>query len=435
MKIKAVTVIGANGTMGYNISGIFAAFGKCKVYMICRKLEDANNARKNAMLSVKGEAIGENLISQDYSSLKECIEESDIIFESIAENFELKLELNKKINEYTNDTQIICTGTSGLSIQKLAEAFSDEKRKNYLGVHFFNPPYSMVLCEVIPSKYTDKTVIEKIKTYAKNILYRTTVEVKDSPAFLGNRIGFQFINEAIQAAETYKYNGGIDYIDAILGPFTGRNMAPIATADFVGLDVHKAIVDNLYESTDDYAKETFRMPDYLNRIIANGNLGKKTNKGVYQTIRREDGNKEYYVYDIQTGKYREKYQYQFPFVEDMIDTLKVGDYQETFRGFKENQSLEARLCMEFMLKYAVYSLFATNLVGDTISDADAVMADGFSWVPPLALIQALGGAEEFYALCQKRLDQDLLTNVNLKQLIKNLPDSKYDFRRYFKAKR
>ena len=75
--------------------------------------------------------------------------------------------------------------------------------------------------------------------------------MKDSPAFLGNRIGFQFINEALQYAEKYKFNGGIDYIDAILGPFTGRAMSPLVTANFVGLDVHKAIVDNLYENTRD----------------------------------------------------------------------------------------------------------------------------------------------------------------------------------------
>ena len=78
MKIRTVTVIGANGTMGYNISGIFAAFGKCKVYMVCRKKEDGERARKNAMLSVKGEAIGELLIPKEYSALEECIQESDL---------------------------------------------------------------------------------------------------------------------------------------------------------------------------------------------------------------------------------------------------------------------------------------------------------------------------------------------------------------------
>lgn len=435
MKIRTVTVIGANGTMGYNISGIFAAFGKCKVYMVCRKKEDGERARKNAMLSVKGEAIGELLIPKEYSALEECIQESDLVFESVAENLQIKMELNKTIEKYTNERQIICTGTSGLSIKTLSECFSIEKRKNYLGLHFFNPPYNMVLCEVIPSVYTDKEVVEQIKSYVEKVLYRTTVEVKDSPAFLGNRIGFQFINEAIQAAEKYKYNGGIDYIDAILGPFTGRNMAPILTADFVGLDVHKAIVDNLYDQTSDYAKDTFAMPAFLNQMIEKGDLGRKTKKGVYQTIKHENGKKEYRVYDIQTGRYREKYSYKFPFAEDMIETLRVGDYKETFRGFKANQSLEARLCMEFLLKYAVYALYATHMVGDTISDADAVMADGFSWIPPLALIQALGGREEFCRLCTERLGETICKKVDLKQLTKSLPESRYDYRRYFKAKR
>ncbi|MBM6804594.1 3-hydroxyacyl-CoA dehydrogenase family protein, partial [Mediterraneibacter glycyrrhizinilyticus] len=212
------------------------------------------------------------------------------------------------------------------------------------------------------------------------------------------------------------------------------NMAPITTADFVGLDVHKAIVDNLYTSTQDYANATFQLPNFVNKIIDAGNLGRKSHKGLYQTIIRDDGTKRLYVYDILTDSYREKYDYKFPFVEKMIENLKIGDYQKALDSLIENQSLEARLCVEFLLKYALYSLVATNLVGDTIADADSVMADGFGWVPPLALIHALGGTDTFYKLCRERLGEAYFSKAEPGTLPNELPTSKYDYRRYFRAK-
>lgn len=160
-----------------------------------------------------------------------------------------------------------------------------------MGIHLYNPPYNMTLCEVIPSRYTDATKLREVKKYLKEVLLRNVVEVKDEPAFMGNRIGFQFINEALQYAEKYQDNGGIDYIDSIIGPFTGRNMAPLLTSDFVGLDVHKAIVDNIYDNTNDYAHDTFKMPEFALQLISENKLGRKSGAGLYQTIKNPDGSK------------------------------------------------------------------------------------------------------------------------------------------------
>lgn len=88
MHINTVTVIGANGTMGRNISGIFASFGNCKVYMVCRTLEKAIAAKNKAALSVKAEAIEQNLIPCDYSSFEKLVSESDLVFDSIVEDME-----------------------------------------------------------------------------------------------------------------------------------------------------------------------------------------------------------------------------------------------------------------------------------------------------------------------------------------------------------
>lgn len=432
--IKTISVIGANGTMGCNVSGIFASFGDAKVYMVSRSMKKAKKAVAKAAMSVKAEAIIENLIPADYSMLESCIKESDLVFESVAENLNTKLEVNKEIIKYVDEKTIICTGSSGLSIKQIAENLPESIRKNYMGVHFYNPPYSMTLCELIPSIYTDRTLFENVRTYVTDTLYRNAVEVNDSPAFLGNRIGFQFINEALQYAEKYKDNGGIDYIDSILGQFTGRSMAPLVTADFVGLDVHKAIVDNLYQNTNDYARNTFIMPEFAVDMVDKGILGRKTNGGLYKLERSNSGKKKMLVYDISSESYREVIKYSFPFAENMVNSLKVGDYSTAFNTLINNHSIEAQLCLEFLLKYVVYSLNATNLVGDGIHSADDVMASGFSWCPPLALIQALFGVGKFKDLVNERLSKDILDKIDLDMILSKVEMSNYDYRKYFKAK-
>jgi 3-hydroxyacyl-CoA dehydrogenase len=434
MNIRTVTVIGANGTMGCNVSGIFASFGDAKVYMICRKLEDSIKAQAKASMSVKAEAIGSNLIPKTYDDLEKCISESDLIFESVAEDLHIKKDIYTKIAKYLKPYTIIGTGTSGLSINELSNCFNNEMRKNYMGIHMYNPPYNMTLCEVIPSQNTDTNLLDEVKAYLRTILHRKVVEVKDEPAFMGNRIGFQFINEAMQYAETYKDNGGIDYIDAILGPFTGRSMAPLSTSDFVGLDVHKAIVDNVFNNTNDYAHDTFRMPEFAIKLISESKLGRKTGFGLYQAVVNSDGSKTINVFDITSGRYRPRNKYIFPFAKQMIKEFKVGNYSLAFDKLLNNHSIEANICIQFLVKYVIYGIVTTKSIGENIYSADDVMATGFSWIPPLAVIDAFGGVDKFIAIAIEKLPKDFLSQININDILKDVPKSKYDYRPFFKAK-
>lgn len=450
LKIGTVTVIGANGTMGKNVSAIFAAFGKAKVYMISRDLAKSEEAIEKAYQSVRAESIKQNMYPADYTMLEQCVAESDLVFESTAEDWDVKENITKRVALAASkhfkqciDT-VFCSGTSGLSLTKLAECFPPNLQGNYFGMHFFNPPYVMTLCEMTPTKYTKRNIFDSVVDYCKATLNRTAVEVKDSPAFLGNRIGFQFINESMQYAERYKYSGGIDYIDAILGGFTGRNMAPLATANFVGLDIHKAIVDNIYTNTNDFAHDSFILPDFAKQLIKEGKFGKKSGAGLYKTILHDSGVKMQQVYDIEHGTYRDVMKYTFPFVEDMIKALKEGDYGNAFQELKNNHSIEADLCVALLLKYILYSLKTTEFVGYDIHSADDVMATGFNWCPPLALIQALccdKGIEgnlgqtvrEFEKLCVARVDSKVLSSIEFKTLLEKIELSRYDFRKFIKA--
>lgn len=425
LKINKVVVIGGSGTVGRAVSAIFASFGNAKVYMVGRDKEKLEKARHSAALSVRALTVADNLIIKTFDELDECIKKADFVFESVSEDFEIKKKMHEKINKFLKKGAITATGSSGLSIDDLAECYDDSKKESFLGVHFFNPPYNLPLCEIIPSKYNsnNKKIIGELREYLEDVLLRNVVIVKNEPAFLGNRIGFMFLNEALQYADKYKERGGIDYIDSVLGCYTGRSMRPLETIDFVGLDVHKAIVDNVRENSKQDDKDSFVLPEFFNEIVSEGNLGAKTGCGLYKRV---DDDK--LVYDIQSKDYRDVVKYDFSYQKELIDDLSSGKYIEGFNCIKNDKSLESEICLTFLLKYIIYSVEITKEICDDISFCDDAMADGFNWLPPLAMIDILGGVEETCKLCKKYLKKDCSS------LLKNLPKSKYDYRKFIKAK-
>lgn len=431
IKIKTVTVIGVTGTMGANVAGIFASFGDAKIYCLGRDIEKVKKTIPKIINSVKADSIAKKLIPADFSMFDQCVAASDLIFESTAENIAIKKNIAMQVAKAIRPHAISCTGSSGLSITSIAEeCYPEELRGNFFGVHMFNPPYSMPLCELISTNYTDTALRKELKQYLEMTLIRTVVEVKDSPAFLANRIGFQFINEAMQYAETYKDNGGIDYIDAIIGPFTGRSMPPLVTTDFVGLDVHKAIVDNLYQNTCDYAHGTFVFPKFAQKLVEEKRFGRKSGEGLYKMVKCEDGSKRTMVFDINTRVYRDKINYSFPFSDEMKKHIGIGDYDKALHVLVHNHSHEAEICLSFLLKYIVYAIFAAREVSDSVFAADDVMAEGFSWCPPLALYQAFSAVTDVRQLILERIGDDI--NIDIDKLLFHVKASKYDYRHYLK---
>ena len=434
LNITTVTVVGANGTMGTNVSAIFASFGNAKVYMVSRDIEKSKKAAQRAGKTVKADSIIKNLVPADYGILAECVAQSDLVFESAAENLEIKIDLHTRIGQSLKKGAVACTGSSGLSIQRLAECYPEDLRCQFYGVHMFNPPYQLPLCELTASPYSDMELYKELKEYLDQNLHRCVAESKDLPAFLGNRIGFYFINEALIYAERYQDNGGIDYIDSILGPFTGRTMPPITTADFVGLDVHKAIVDNIHENTNDYVHEKFVMPKYVQQLIDKGMLGRKAKQGLYKLVKNDSGDKRMMVWDIKDGEFRDEIKYNFPFAIRMKEHLKVGDYDQAMLELINNRSQEADICLRFLLRYIIYSLYTAEHVGYDLRVADDVMATGFTWCPPFAMMEAFTRVCDLGALMKERLKPEIVSAVDIDHILSLQIKSKYDYRIYFKAK-
>lgn len=427
LNIKTVTIVGANGTMGTNIAGIFASFGNADVFMVCRDFEKSKTAIEKAYRSVRADSIKNKLHPADYSMLADCVKVSDLVFESVAEKIEIKEDITKQIASNVKPDAIVCSGTSGLSINAIASCLPQKMRSRYYGVHMFNPPYSLCLCELIPSADADSKMTELLAKYLRDQLKRTVVFAADEPAFLANRIGFHFLNKALQYAEKYKLRGGVDYIDSILDVFSGRLMPPLATIDFVGLDIHLSIVDNVFQNANDYEKEAFLCPQFVKGLIEQGKKGRKTGEGLYKTVIVE-GKKEKYVYDIVSKQYRKRKQYDFSFSAEMNEKIREGNYKEAIKILAFDKSDEANICLNFLIDYIVYSLNMANSISNSLSAADDAMATGFNWCPPLALYGLLSTVIDVEERAREFEINGLETDV-----FSRMERSKYDYRPFFRV--
>ncbi|MCB1179678.1 MAG: 3-hydroxyacyl-CoA dehydrogenase family protein [Leptospiraceae bacterium] len=394
-EIKTVTILGANGAMGAGSAGVIASFGNAKVHMLARDVSKAQEGIEKAVKSVRTDTIKSRMIPGTYDNdLEKAVSESDWVFELVAESYEIKEPINARIAKVRKPGTIVSTVSSGLSIERLAKSFDSDGKKHYFGTHFFNPPYKMILCELVSHKGSDKKVIKKLGEYLETVLGRAVVYTNDTPAFAGNRIGFQLMNEIALFAEKYADKGGIALMDEIMGGFTGRAMGPLATVDFVGLDVHKAIVDNIYENTNDGARETFKLPTFIQKLIDEGKLGMKSGEGLTKRVKSADGKREKFVYNISTGNYDPYPKIDLAFAKEASAKIAASDYKGAMETIKKAQGFEAELCRYFIKRYVSYSLSIVGEVVENKENADAAMGFGFNWVPASAFVDFLGGVDD-----------------------------------------
>lgn len=151
--------------------------------------------------------------------------------------------------------------------------------------------------------------------------------------------------------------------------------------------------------------------------------------GLYKTVITSSGTKKYLVYDIESDTYRDKINYVFPFSDKMQRLIREGDYKQAFSELVYNHSQEAKICLSFLLRYILYSIFVAGEVCSNIEGADDVMATGFNWCPPIALYQALNEVTDVKSLIRERLDPD----IDIDRLFERIKPSRYDFRPFFKT--
>lgn len=392
VNIQRVVVLGANGTMGAGSAEVFAA-GGCDVVLLARSTEKAREGLVGAQNMAKSLRIGDLMSVGTYDGdFDETISKADLIFEALAEDLEIKKSFFERVDRIRRKDSIVATVSSGLSITDMAKPCSESFRRNFLGVHLFNPPNVIVGTEVIPHAETDPKLVAEMVEMLERRFGRVVTLCRDLPAFAGNRVGFKVLNECAQLAAEH----GVAYIDYLIGPYTGRAMPPLATVDLVGWDVHKAIVDNVHANLKDEAHASFALPTYVAELIEEGHLGNKTpERGGFYRRSKEGGKNVNLVLDPKSGGYRSPTDVAvepIAFVEKMRELHRVGRYTEALAVFLAANGAEADLARKVILGYVSYAL---NRVGDgevvgEARDVDKIMGFGFNWAPPSVLVDVMG---------------------------------------------
>ncbi|GIW40008.1 MAG: 3-hydroxyacyl-CoA dehydrogenase [Candidatus Binatia bacterium] len=397
MELRKVAILGANGTMGAGSAEVFAA-GGCEVFLLARSRDRALEGVRVAQNLAKSERIADRMQVGSYDEdFEKAVGSADLVFEALAEDLQLKSLFFERVDACRRPDSVVATVSSGLSIARMASGRSESFQRHFLGIHLFNPPNVIVGTEVIPHGGTDPELVRELVPLLERRFGRKVVVCRDKPAFCGNRVGFKVLNEVAQLAGRH----GVAFLDYLIGPHTGRAMPPLATVDLVGWDVHKAIVDNVYELVRDEAHEAFRLPDYMARLVDEGRLGNKTpdRGGFYKRVQK-DGRRVELCLDPSTGEYHEPRVEKIPFVERMKELHHVGKYRDAWREFASATGPEAELAHRVVLGYVSYALHRVgpDEVVDHARDVDRIMAFGFNWAPPTVLVDLLGLRETWNLL-------------------------------------
>ncbi len=288
MSIETVFVAGA-GLMGHGIAQVLAAAGR-RVVLYEPDLERARAGRARIAGNLDRAVAKGRLTSGERDAVLERIEavdeigrvaEADLVVEAVFEDVAVKQGLFAQLDRLAPPTTIFATNTSSISIARLGDAVGPERRRRFLGMHFFSPVPVMPLVELIPGAATDPEVVEAIRELAAG-LGKQVIVAADQPGFIVNRILMPFLAEAIRA-----YEAGVGTAEDIdTGARVGLNhpMGPLELADFIGLDVCLNVMRVLHEGL---GGEQFRPPRRLEELVAAGHLGQKTGRGFYVYPRSE----------------------------------------------------------------------------------------------------------------------------------------------------
>lgn len=299
----------------------------------------------------------------------------DWVCEVVVENLKIKQDLFAKVEKIVKPTCIVTTNTSGIPIVDISAKFGPALKKHFLGTHFFNPPRYMKLMEIIPGKETDPAVVDFMIKFSEQNLGKGVVICKDSPNFVGNRIGcFDMANAARLMLEK---GLKVDEVDAIVSKAIGRpGTALFGTMDLVGLDTGYHVTKNLYDAVpDDESRDTFAPLEYLDKMMANKWLGNKTKQGYYKKTKDAKGKTVKLVLDIEKMEYVPATKPKFASITAGSKASGVAaSMKAVFNGDdKAAEYVQAYFCMNF-----IYSANRVGEICDNIIAIDNAMKWGYN---------------------------------------------------------
>ncbi|MBS7402435.1 MAG: 3-hydroxyacyl-CoA dehydrogenase/enoyl-CoA hydratase family protein [Oscillospiraceae bacterium] len=395
--INKAVVFGA-GVMGASIAGLLASVGVETVLLDIvppQGLTDEEKAKgltedsyefrnrfslagldrikkpRNNMTLSKG-AVKNVRIGNTTDNLDE-IDDADWIVEAVSERIDIKQSVLKQIAPHRKPDAIVSSNTSGVNCTNIVSVMDDEFKKYFMGTHFFNPPRWMALFEMIPTQWTDKGAYERMQHFAENGLGKVVCHAKDTPNFVGNRIGVFAAVTALRLAEKYGYD--VPTLDLLTGPIMAHpKSATCKTCDMVGIDVLAAVAGNvLAVSNDEREKVEYDLPQYVKDMVTDGHLGDKVKNGFYK---KEiiDGKKTVLCYDHASKTYINKKADEVPAIAEAKNHPNKYEFM-TFGG----DSKEQQFTYEFNKTVLLYAARLVPEIADDYKEIDKALVSGFNW--------------------------------------------------------
>lgn len=334
-----------------------------------------------APLSIKSKASC--IQPANYDQHLEWLKDCDLVIEAIAERMDWKRDLYARIAPYLGESCVFASNTSGLSINQLAEAFPEDLRHRFCGIHFFNPPRYMHLVELIPCQASDADMLDHLEEFLVTGLGKGVIRAKDTPNFIANRIGVFSLLATMHHGRSFDF--GFDLVDALTGVLIGRpKSATFRTADVVGLDTLAHVINTMRDTLpDDPWHRYFEAPDWLQGLIETGAFGEKVKRGVYQKR-----NNEIHVLDRHSNAYRVS---GAEVDEDLKRLLKYSNPVEKFAALRSSQQPQAQFLWSIFRDLFHYCAVQLESIADNARDLDLAMRWGFGWNQgPFEIWQAAG---------------------------------------------
>lgn len=316
------------------------------------------------------------------------VKDVDWIIEVVVERLDIKKMVFENLEKYRTPGTLITSNTSGIPIKFMNEGRSEDFQKHFCGTHFFNPARYLDLFEIIPGPKTSQEVLDFLNNYGDKFLGKTSVVAKDTPAFIGNRIGIFSIMSLFHAVKEMDMT--VEEVDKLTGPVIGRpKSATFRTVDVVGLDTLVHVANGLYENVpDDERHELFKLPAFIQTMMDNKWLGSKTGQGFYKKVRKDDGSSEILTLDLDKMDYRDSKRASFATLEL---TKSISSVPERFPVLVNGKDKAGEFYRKMFGALFAYVQNRIPEITDELYKIDDAMRAGFGWEQgPFEIWDAIG---------------------------------------------
>ncbi len=323
-------------------------------------------------------------LDDDLGKLEHC----DLVIEAIVERLDIKQSLFAKLDDILSGHTVVASNTSGLRIHDMVEGRSERFKKSFLVMHFFNPVRYMKLLEIVAGPETDPQTVKRITRFGEDALGKGIVVGKDTPNFVGNRIGVHAMMTVLHEMEA----AGLlpEDVDAITGPpMAHPKTGTFRLADMVGLDTFVHVAANCYESLpDDEERDIFNVPKAVSAMVEKKLLGDKTRAGFYK--KTKEGIQ---TLDLAKLEYRPRGGDQ-AIRKTCKDLSKIGSPKKRVKALVATEGKVGEFAWKVLARSLAYSARRIGEIADDVTAIDDAMKWGYNWeLGPFEVWDALGFAE------------------------------------------